>query len=541
MTSEPTPTILVVDDDASMRAFYVATLRRAKYEPLVAENGSAALQILSSTPVDCLIIDSRMPIMTGLETVAKLRSLPQFFLLPIIMVTGSDELEDRIKGLDLGANDYVVKPVDPSELLARIRAQLRTSSSWLDATKVVLRQRLDLVDALGRIDSSSDLAAMASIVVNHLEVLDGVRKAAIYAFSKRDVAVMLAGGANHPLNSDGEPPGNISRRLKEMAHRGPLLLEPGVDERWWSHSNSDKVFTSPLGSRDDSLGVLVICSEGAVLTESAGLALSIDTANVTNSVLGPQLRKIVGEESSAQQIRDALHSEGTHIVFQPVVDLAQQRVVGYEALTRFGDKVRPDHRLSDARSAGILDEVELTLFKMAVDSCSVLPLDTWVSINLSATVLVAHPELSDITGSTNRQLVIEVTEHEPILDYQEVRSTIAGLQGKPLLSVDDAGAGYASLRHIFELSPSFVKLDREWVTCIESDTIRQSLVDALVSFSQRSGAQLIAEGIETRGELQTLIKAGVHLGQGYLLGRPIPPPAESREKLRVRMLEALSA
>lgn len=539
--AESAPTILVVDDDESMRAFYLATLRRAKYEPLVAENGSAALEILSSTHVDCMLIDSRMPIMTGPETVAKLRSLPQFFLLPIIMVTGSDGLEERIKGLDLGANDYLVKPVDPSELLARIRAHLRTSSNWLDATRAVLQQRLGLVEALGKIDSSSDLATMASVVVDHLEVLDGVRNAAIYAFSKRDVAIMLAGSANHPLNSDSELPRNISRSLMEMAYKGPLLLEPGVDERWWSRSNSDMVFTNPLGNRDDSLGMLVICSEGATLTESAGRSLSIDAANVTNSVLGPHLRKIVHKESSAQQIRDALSSDETHVVYQPIIDLTQPRVVGYEALTRFGDKVRPDHRLSDARSVGILDEIELALFKLAVDSSSELPSDAWISINLSATVLVANPELGNITGNTSRQLVIEVTEHEPILDYQEVRRAISSLQGQPLLSIDDAGAGYASLRHIFELSPSFVKLDREWVSGIDSDPIRQSLVDALVSFSQRSGAMLIAEGIETRPELHTLVKAGVNLGQGYLLGRPMPPPGEPVEKLHNHIRETLSA
>ena len=230
----------------------------------------------------------------------------------------------------------------------------------------------------------------------------------------------------------------------------------------------------------------------------------------------------------------------TYIAYQPIVDLEAKKVAGYEALARFGDGVRPDHRLSQARSLGILDEIELELVEMALASSSQLPADVWLSVNLSAAVLVSHPELSGITGSAGRQIVLEITEHEPINDYALVRSAIASLMGEPQLSVDDAGAGYASLRHIFELSPSYVKLDREWVTGIESDPIRQSLVNAMVTFSKKSGAKLIAEGIETIAELETLIAAGVNFGQGYLLGTPTKAPCDSSDQIMSRLGSTLN-
>lgn len=540
MVGDDAETILVVDDDPGMRAFYAAVLRKGNFRSMIAENGSVALDILSSEHVDCLIIDSRMPIMTGPETVEQLRSSPRHALLPIIMVTGSDELVDRIRGLDLGANDYLVKPVDPTELLARIRAQLRVRSSWLDATRSFFQRKVDFVDSLSRIDSDWGLKEQALVIVNSLEALDEVHRAAIYAFSKNDAAVFLAGSADHPINSSGELSRSLSVQLREIAARGPVLLRAGVEERWWSQSNSESVFTVPLGPREEALGVLVVASGGGAVGESQGLALTIDIASAVNFVLGAKLRSLAGQAFSVGEIRAALKLPGTHMAFQPVVDLVQSRVAGYEALARFGDNVRPDHRLSDARSAGILDEMELALFQMAVSPSSELPPDCWLSVNLSSTVLVAHPEISDITGAAPRTVVIEVTEHERITDYQQVRESISSLAGSPLLSVDDAGAGYASLRHIFELSPSFIKLDREWVVNIDSDPVRQSLVDALVSFSHRSGAKLVAEGIETVEELMVLREAGVDLGQGYLLGMPTAAPGEAPEKILER-LEAISS
>jgi EAL domain-containing protein (putative c-di-GMP-specific phosphodiesterase class I) len=88
--------------------------------------------------------------------------------------------------------------------------------------------------------------------------------------------------------------------------------------------------------------------------------------------------------------------------------------------------------------------------------------------------------------------------------------------------VDDAGAGFASLRHILELRPTFVKLDRWLVADLQSDDARQAMIVGLRHFSRATGCRLIAEGIETEDELAILRALDIHLGQGYLLGRPMP-------------------
>lgn len=120
---------------------------------------------------------------------------------------------------------------------------------------------------------------------------------------------------------------------------------------------------------------------------------------------------------------------------------------------------------------------------------------------------------------TTRPLVGELTEHAPIDDYRLVRDALAKL-GDVALAVDDAGAGYASLRHILELQPTYAKLDISLVRGIDGDDLRQALAAGLQYFAGKIGCRLIAEGVESREEADALHRLGIEFAQGYLFGRP---------------------
>jgi EAL domain-containing protein (putative c-di-GMP-specific phosphodiesterase class I) len=128
--------------------------------------------------------------------------------------------------------------------------------------------------------------------------------------------------------------------------------------------------------------------------------------------------------------------------------------------------------------------------------------------------------------TATRPIVLEITEREAIEDYRALRKAMAGLGAGVDWAVDDAGAGYASLRHIIEIRPGYVKLDRGLVSGIGADPIRQALVAGMLHFGASIGLKIIAEGVETDAERRTLSALGVEFGQGYLLGRPEPagPP-----------------
>jgi EAL domain-containing protein (putative c-di-GMP-specific phosphodiesterase class I) len=130
--------------------------------------------------------------------------------------------------------------------------------------------------------------------------------------------------------------------------------------------------------------------------------------------------------------------------------------------------------------------------------------------------------LQTIINDVGRPVVLEVTEHAEIPDYAAFRAAVASLGPATRLAVDDAGAGFASLRHILELRPAFIKLDRSLVTHLDSDEARQAMIVGLRHFARSTDSRLIAEGIETDAELNILRTLGVTLGQGYVLGRPAP-------------------
>ena len=146
----------------------------------------------------------------------------------------------------------------------------------------------------------------------------------------------------------------------------------------------------------------------------------------------------------------------------------------------------------------------------------------WLNINASPDVIINSPAIQSLLAEESRPLILEVTEHEAITDYAPLRAALDRLGADVRLAVDDAGSGYASMRHIIELRPTFVKLDRSLVAGIDADPARRALVGAMRHFARTSGFWLIAEGVETEAELETLRRLDIEYAQGYLLGRPEP-------------------
>lgn len=208
-------------------------------------------------------------------------------------------------------------------------------------------------------------------------------------------------------------------------------------------------------------------------------------------------------------------------MYQPIVDLATRQVCGYEALTRFADGTRPDVRFTMAHAVGLGSEMELACALAALEGARDLPPDVWLSINLSPESVVIGDGADLLAGHSSLRLVLEITEHAEIDDYGALRRALRSM-APVKVSVDDAGAGFASLRHILELKPDFVKLDLALVRGIDTDPARQALTVGLCHFAARTGAVLIAEGVESTAEADTLRGLGVPFGQGYLFGRPAP-------------------
>ncbi len=234
-------------------------------------------------------------------------------------------------------------------------------------------------------------------------------------------------------------------------------------------------------------------------------------------------RRAPDGSAERDEIRSIIASRAFTTVFQPIVELESRATIGFEALTRFADGTAPDVRFAQASAAGVGLELEVATLEAAFRASEPLPANALLNVNVSPELVLAGEPLGSMLRRWSWQTILELTEHDAIDDYEVLRAAIRPLRPNVRLAIDDAGAGFASFRHILELAPDFVKLDRAIIAGLDADPARQALVAGMRHFAVTTGCQLIAEGIETAAELDALRSLGVSLGQGYYLGRPAAP------------------
>jgi EAL domain-containing protein (putative c-di-GMP-specific phosphodiesterase class I) len=282
---------------------------------------------------------------------------------------------------------------------------------------------------------------------------------------------------------------------------------------------------APIYAGDDLVGILTIGIMGDAgrsqrVRRAKLLAAAIDYASVLSTRAGSAFADRRDVSATRARLQHVLTAHQFRTVFQPIVELETKAVVGFEALTRFDDGAPADVRFAEAESVSLGPDFELATISAALDNAAKLSSDLFLSLNISPEFMLhGDRRFRQIVKASTRPLVLELTEHARIDDYRRVRSALAKL-GDVGLAVDDAGAGYASLRHILELRPNYAKLDISLVRGIDGDALRQALAAGLQYFASKTGCRLIAEGVETRGEADVLRRLGVEFGQGYLFGRP---------------------
>lgn len=246
-------------------------------------------------------------------------------------------------------------------------------------------------------------------------------------------------------------------------------------------------------------------------------------AEITSKLMERQLEENRIHQAIAGRLRDVLDTERFTIVYQPIIHVAQHRIVGYEALTRFSaEPIRPPNLwFDDAAEVGLQESLELAVIRKALLGLIHFPNDTYLSLNVSPATLLKGSLDAVLAGFPFERLMLEVTEHASVDDYSLIAAALKPLRERGLkLAVDDAGAGYASFRHILKLQPDVIKLDVSLIRKIDSDTGCRALAAALIRFAEETGSKIVAEGVETVAELQALCELKVNKAQGYLLGRP---------------------
>ena len=233
------------------------------------------------------------------------------------------------------------------------------------------------------------------------------------------------------------------------------------------------------------------------------------------------------EEQGRRALAETIRHGRIAMATQPIVDLRSGAVHAYEALARFGipGDMSTGELFALAERVGMREQLDLACLACGLALLPERPAGTRLTVNVSSQLLVERHAIELLTAQPDLQgLVLEITEEGLVRDYAALQHALAPLLERGArIAVDDMGAGYSGLRHALDLHPAYLKLDRGLVHGIDRDPKRAALVDALLRYAEHAGSHIVAEGVETEGELETLMRLGVPLAQGFLLGRPAPP------------------
>ena len=390
------------------------------------------------------------------------------------------------------------------------------------------RERDTIEGALAQIDPADTPEAIASAACAEIVRLPEIDSAWAIGLWGDHGRILAAAGLVESVLSAGNPvPEARAGHLRERAETGPWAeaWQPGPEDGAYGQAISTSgLHSAVFAPLKGPHGVVGVIGFGAHDAEKADRIIDRLPALATfgaivGALVTPGLELRHRENDARASVDAILDAKAFTPFFQPIVEFHTGAVVGYEALSRFANGIPPDALFALAVRAGLGIALETATLVAALDAATVLPPAAYLSLNASP-ALIRSGALRTLLGGRARGIVIEVTEHVLIDDYPALLRELAGLVPAVRLAVDDAGAGYASLRHILELAPDFVKLDIGLIRGIDADPARQALIAGMGYFAVKRKLRLVAEGIETAAELRAVRRLAVGYGQGYFLGRP---------------------
>lgn len=558
--------ILVADDDPTSRRIVETVLRMLGHDCESVPDGEQAWEAFLATRPDLVIADRMMPGIDGLELCRKIRADPASYTY-VIMVTGQGSLDEVLEGMGAGADDYLVKPLDADDLQARLVAATRVTA--LHTELAVQRQQLQgLNEELAGVARRDQLTGLRNrrALDEDLALLEAQvqRYGHRYSMGLLDVDLFKSYNDTYGHLAGDQILQTVANQLEQQARGGDAIYRYGGEE-FLVIFPEQSLAKATMAVRRMQLGLEALAiphlgSHMGKLTISAGMAMfdpdhirsasevlhEADEALYRAKALGrnrverpgatpgsdPVSRltaKIKGpappSQISTERVQGIIQDHDLSIVYQPIVRLTDRKVIGVEALARFsGDPVMsPDRWFGAAAELGLGSELEMTAIEVALEGVAGTPPAMKVGINLSPETATSKELRGLLLEMDARRVVLEITEHASVEHYDELMLALGPLRELgAMVAIDDAGAGFASFRHILNLEPDVIKLDLSLTRNIDTKPRHQQLTRSLVAFAADTGADVLAEGIETFGELETLIGLGVSLGQGYYLGRPGP-------------------
>jgi EAL domain-containing protein (putative c-di-GMP-specific phosphodiesterase class I)/CheY-like chemotaxis protein len=573
MPTTSSPRLLVVDDEQLNRDVLRSALGRAGYDVVTTDGGAAALDLLASRPVDLVLLDVMMPVVSGFDVLRQLRATPRPVHLPVIMVTALSESRDIVQALELGADDYITKPIDLPVVLARVKTQLGRS-----ATEARLASRADrltglpsrsrFLEHLAEVGpAAGSTSALLLIGIDHFGDLrqslppDCTERALCLVADRLAEGVRSADPVAQ-VASRGEPaccefdPGGTDRPLSgledlaRVAQDQFAVLLTGLVRLSDAHKASTRLIRHlrrPIAVGGDSVVISVSVGiapgpapdgDGKAWLGNAETALheARRQGDGGTAWFDEQTRNIIRRRFALlSELRTAIAENQFALHYQPIVELATGRIAEAEALVRWVHPrrglVSPAEFIPLAEETGLIVPLGDLLFRQACrqmrawDDAGGVLAGLCVNVNLSARQLLNPSLVDDMLGTLAEagiaasRIELEITESAVMVDPEQAAAVFERLrQAGFRLALDDFGTGHSSMAWLLKFGVHRLKVDRSFL-----QQGGQPLLESMVALAHRLGLSALVEGIENETHIEQLQHLDCDFGQGFHFSRPVDP------------------
>jgi len=573
--ASPRTRLLVVDDIADNRAILNRFFRRRGFDIVEADNGATALALIAEQQFDAVMLDVVMPGMNGLDVLQLIRKNHSPAALPVIMVTAKVESEDVVRALELGANDYITKPIDFAIASARLNSQLarlqaeRALAHYVEKLESVNRQlqheiaerqqsearvrylahhdsltglgnrvqfRDRLIRALDRIDKNGGNLALLFIDLDQFKLINDtlghrVGDLLLTAVGERlqqsvldcDTVARLGGDEFAVIQMAKERPEEAGLLADHIMQA--IALPYDVEGHQLVVSCSIGIAWAPDDGNDPDL-----------LLANADLALYRAKAEARGSFrffeaemnARAQARRLLEDE-----LRKALKYGQFELHYQPLFNLNGRKITGFEALIRWNHPERgviaPLDFIPLAEDIALIIPLSQWVLREACQEATRWPADIKLAVNLSPMQFRGGSLVQDVidalaaSGLEAERLELEITETVLLDNDQKTMQALHQLRDLGVrISMDDFGTGYSSFTYLRKFPFDKIKIDRSFVHDLPTNNDSSAIVRAIIGMAEGIGMVATVEGVETEEQFAYLKAEGCAEVQGFLISRPIP-------------------
>ncbi|MBW4524253.1 MAG: EAL domain-containing protein [Phormidium tanganyikae FI6-MK23] len=575
-------TILVIEDDELIRNNLLEILELEGFRAIEAENGQVGIQKARAYLPDLVLCDICMPELDGYGVLASLRSTSQTSTIPIVFLTAKSEQSDMRHGMNLGADDYLVKPCSVNELIGAISSRLKKQAAFIQRYAQQQQQATAAFRRGAMLDPLTNLPTRG-LLYQHLHNLLTSQSEA----SPSSIAVLCLNLQRfHAINSSfGHTTGDIvlqmvANRLTKVVQSNGFLARlngdqfgivlsdvPDFDIEAYAQNLLDRVTMPCLIDGHD---IRFHASVGITWTnERKGTPQELLTQAETAQhwCLHPGVtgyRRYDAELDALEMERRLIEMDLTkaidraefQVYYQPQVDLRSGQIVGMESLVRWNHPIRgmvsPTTFIPIAEELGLIVPLGEWVLKTACQHAkhwqSVYLEPLRVSVNLSMRQFQQRnlprrvAEILAETGLDPKLLILELTESCLMQDVQATIATLKALKNLGIeISIDDFGTGYSSLNYLNQLPIDALKIDRTFVKQIHISEGAITISSAIINMAKGLKLHIVAEGIETQSQLDFFRDRGCDAIQGFFYSPPIPADEMQSLLITDRRLQLVAA